>query len=655
MNIFKKYGLSALACMALAGTAALSSCSNDLDEFSTDQYTGDFKVNVWGPCPVARGGELRFLGVGMDKVSAITLPGAGKVTDIRMVNNREIRITVPQEAEEGYLVVHGPTDIEAKTLLTFLEPISVETITPQVVKPGQVLTLKGEYLNLIHEVIFSANKVDDDAVVTEDEFLSHSRQEISFVVPAAAKTGGLILSDGDEEMPNRIILDQEITIVLPEVDKIITLSKAKPGDEVKVSGSNLDLVTSVVMANEETVEFTYSALDAPKGTITFTLPANACDGPVVFVTASGEEVVAVNIGECQPEDLVATPATELLPGMTVTITGKNLQMVATVSVTTASGLAETEFNLESNEKITFEFPAAAQSGAVVMGLKGGNEVSVVLSTAKPEVYTTEALPAGKAAVLKGKNLQVLASITFADGSNQDVTKAEADEARITIPVTAVSGPATLHMSNGETATWNANIDAPTGAYIISGGESVDANGMVTFKLGNPEKLANVVVNSQNAKYILDGDRLLLMLPAGYGMGTKIVLTSNDGTSLVYTYDFENPDAAPVAIWEGEWTNSGWGGNQDLAWGGYDWSTVKAGTVLTAHCIPLVADGEWWCISFRHGDGWGNLPGDVGAQIDTPEGGVASITLTQEIIDDLVANGGLVITGDGYTLVKVTLK
>ncbi|MDE6691852.1 MAG: hypothetical protein K2K05_00525, partial [Muribaculaceae bacterium] len=109
------------------------------------------------------------------------------------------------------------------------------------------------------------------------------------------------------------------------------------------------------------------------------------------------------------------------------------------------------------------------------------------------------------------------------------------------------------------------------------------------------------------------------------------------------------------IWSGAWECAGWGGNQDLAWGGFDWSTVPAGSTLTVFLTPTVADGEWWCISFRHGEGWGNLPGNVGSQIDMPNDGTASIELSQEVIDDLVANNGLVLTGTGYIMTKITIS
>ena len=143
MKLFRKYSTVALMALALAGSVAMTSCKDDKDEFSTEQYKGGVNLNVWGPSPVARGGELRFLGSGMDQVTAITLPGCEKITDIKRVSNEEIRITVPQEAEAGYITVHtSQGDITTKTLLAFLEPISVESISPLTVKPGEVITVK---------------------------------------------------------------------------------------------------------------------------------------------------------------------------------------------------------------------------------------------------------------------------------------------------------------------------------------------------------------------------------------------------------------------------------------------------------------------------------------------------------------------------------
>ncbi len=39
----------------------------------------------------------------------------------------------------------------------------------------------------------------------------------------------------------------------------------------------------------------------------------------------------------------------------------------------------------------------------------------------------------------------------------------------------------------------------------------------------------------------------------------------------------------------------------------------------------------------------------------PVSGVVELVLTREILDDLIASGGLVITGADYTLTKVTIE
>lgn len=659
MKIFRKIGSILLIGLALAGSVALTACNDDKDEFSTNQYTGGVKLNVWGPCPVARGGELRFLGSGMDKITAITLPGSGKITDLKLINNEEVRITVPQDAEEGYLIVHtSEGDITAKTLLSFLEPISIQSISPMIVKPGSSITIKGEYLNNIHEIIFSEDKANADVTVSEDDFLTHTRNEISLTVPAEAKSGVIILSDADEDMPNWIISDEELTVVTPTVDEILSLESVNPGDEITISGKDLDLVVTIVMANEEEIDFTYTPAEGEaKETITFTIPENACDGPICMITASGKEIVAINIGKCQPEDLVATPEKGLRGNDEVVLTGKNLQMISSISLQTSGDRVYADFNLESNEKIVFKFPAEAQSADVELALKGGGNVYIYLETAKPEVLTNDHIPAGTQAALSGKNLDLLVSITFAGNVTAKVENSSADSAIVTIPVTAQKGAATLNMANGETSSWEANISEPTGAYIIEGPSAEDeikAGQVAMFTIGNPGSLSEVLVNGEKVQYIVNGSILYVNLPESCGNGTIITLVSNDDSQLEYTYDFIPATKVGLTIWSGMFECSGWNGNQDLAYGGFDWSTIPAGALMTIYLTSTKAEGEWWCIALRNGN-WANLPGDAGAQFDSPNEGFVTMVLTKEILDDLVATNGLIIFGDGYIMTRIDVE
>ena len=247
-----------LSVLCLAGALLLTgvsftSCLKG-DDVDTNQYVGGISLNVFGPSPVARGGELRFLGSGMNQVTAVVIPGCADITDINVISDREIRITVPQEAQPGLVTLRTPNgDITTKTELTFTEPISIENFTPATVLPGDELTIEGEYLNLIHEVIFA-----DDVTVTEEDFITHERNMIKLLVPEEAQTGQIILSDG-EELPNLIYSEEDLVVTLPSVETVVNKENAKPGDVVEINGENLDLVRQMLMPDGTEVEFTLTS------------------------------------------------------------------------------------------------------------------------------------------------------------------------------------------------------------------------------------------------------------------------------------------------------------------------------------------------------------------------------------------------------------
>ena len=138
-------------------TACLMMCLFVLTGFglsSCEKEKIDTKIilNSFGPSPALRGGELRFIGNNLEKVTSIILPGLKEgqtveVTEITVINEREIRITIPQDAGVGLLTLKTPEgDITTITPLTYSEPISIESVTPATIKAGQTLTVTGDYL-----------------------------------------------------------------------------------------------------------------------------------------------------------------------------------------------------------------------------------------------------------------------------------------------------------------------------------------------------------------------------------------------------------------------------------------------------------------------------------------------------------------------------
>lgn len=357
-----------LSVLFLAGALILTgvsftSCLKG-DDIDTNQYTGGISLNVFGPSPVARGGELRFLGSGMNQVTAVVIPGCDDITDIKVISDTEIRITVPQEAEPGLVTLKAPGgDITTKTKLTYIETISLESLTPSSVRPGDELTITGEYLNLIHEVIF-ANEV----TVAEENFTVHDRNTIKLIVPEKAQTGKIILSDG-EELPNLIYSEDELQVVLPSVAEVINQENAKPEDVITISGENLELVTKVLVPdNPENIEVAFE-LSADNQQLIFALPADAADGDVIMLPASGVEIVVVHLSMAKPEVSTVFDA-EVLGGQEITLNGNNLDLITGV---TFPGVSDPVIPTSSSAtELKVVVPEAAVSGTIVLNLKNGD-------------------------------------------------------------------------------------------------------------------------------------------------------------------------------------------------------------------------------------------------------------------------------------------
>lgn len=525
-KFFSISGLLAL-CMLLV-TPAVTSCDDD-DKYNTEQYKGGVNLNVFGPSPVARGGELRFLGSGLDKITKVSIPGCDDVTEIKVISANEIRITVPQTAQPGTVTLHHANGtIETKTMLTYLEPISIESIDPLRVKPGEELTINGEYLNLINEVCFSF--LEDSVNVYKESFLTHERAAIKVIVPEEAVSGTIYVSDA-KEMPNMIESEMEVEIVLPATTPL-DLTGAKGGDLVTIAGTDLDLVRTVLMPDESEVEFTYA-----DDKITFTLPENVSDGTIVMIPASGVKVACANIGVVEPTELEATPAEGLRGGDIVKIKGVNMDQIVSLSFPNVEEAVEPA-TLSATE-LTVAFPEMAHSGAVVLNLKSGKTVEVELATAKPDVqvFDPAVVPAASDFTMKGKDLDLIVAVTFAGGTTVEVADVPATEFTMECPATAESGALTLHMANGETVETAAiTVQAPECAYITVHPEGdLTANGLFIATVANEDKLTEVKVNGETVNHILNGGQLYITLPGSCGKNTTVTLVSSNG-EISYTYD-----------------------------------------------------------------------------------------------------------------------
>lgn len=444
MNKIYKFSAWLMVCLILLSSLTFTACeTNDVD---TNQYKGGISLNVFGPSPVLRGGELRFLGCGMDQVASVLIPGCDAITDIQLISAEEIRVIVPQTALPGYvtLMLRNGESIVTKTQLTYSEPVSIESFSPESVRPGDVLTIKGEYLNLMHQVIFAENVIVSDEVIAEEEateatskFLKHTRNEIQVRVPEEAQSGKIILSDG-AEIPNRLYSEVELQVVLPSVTEVADYNNIKPGAIMTVTGENFDLVKEVRMENGETMLFTYSA---EQKALTFTIPRGAVNGPIYVVPASGVLVQVAEIKMATPEDVKAQE-TEITAGKELTLTGKNMDMIAAVLFPGVEKAVEPTSLSETEVKVVV--PGEAQSGMIQLVLTSGETISSLELTvtapkychiADENVLKTNDYFVGEDMVVDVVNIGELAEVQVA-GTKVNYTSSGS---QLTIPVPETAG------------------------------------------------------------------------------------------------------------------------------------------------------------------------------------------------------------------------
>ena len=659
MNKTYKFPALWMMCLMLFSCLTFTACDNGDDE-DTNQYKGGISLNVFGPSPVARGGVLRFLGSGMDKVTAVAIPGCDDITDIEVVSDTEIRVTVPQTAQPGLVVLKTPKgDITTKTELPFTEPIALEAFAPAEVKPGSELTITGEYLNLIKEVIFA-----DEVTVPADEFVSQSRQEIKVIVPDSAQTGKFILSDG-AEIPNWIYSEGELEVTLPSVEAPLDLVDKKPGDVIRVSGENFDLVKKVQMPNGDEVEFTMTA-SSEGDELTFTLPDNVSDGEVTVLPASDVKVVVATVVVATPSNVVAVPAVNLRGGDMITLKGTNMDLVTDVTfpgVEEAVGLES-----QNSTEIKVLMPAAAISGDLQLNTNSGKATAVSIATAKPEniSYSAATVPAGEALTVKGVNMDVVSAVVFSGNVEVTVSDATATAISLTVPTTAETGALLLKMANGESVEApSLTIEKPVCAYLPALPDKLVRGRIVELEIVNADKLTNVLLNEAAVQYINDAAKGVLMLnvPAELDGTYSLKLISSNG-EIAY-------DVLVVANEE-----TVWAGPLDISWGdggrvlvpAVSFAKVTAGTVMKVYFDQK--DQTWAQAQFNYGD-WSGIAFSLFDTTMVPtdiygwsfESRVMELTLTQEILDNIQAkqgdcedqtNVGIIIQGSDLTFTKITI-
>ena len=528
-----------LVLLLICSTFAFTSC--DRDDLNTDQYGNEISVLSYGPNPVLRGGVLTFKGANLDQITEIDLPGAEAITSINVVTsgkNSEINIEVPAEkCEPGIVTLKTAKNGEIKTLtpITYIENLKFtgfyvgENKENLVGNVGDVLTIEGDYLNNITSVIFA-----NGATMDAESFKSQTRYQIQLVIPAEAGEGRFQISDGN----NYMYSEGALSINAPEIDANNAIGKSliKAGETEVLRGTSLDQIASIEL-NGATVE----AADFKSQTaseITFVISSKVADGEITAVTKSGIRIPFGEITTVVPSQLVATPS-PIKNGKEITISGKDMDLITGIAFPNAK---ESKLNKVETTKVTSTVPEDAQEGDITLSLDNGKTVTVAYKLVKPTVTacTPAAITAGERTIIKGTDLDLVASVTFPGDVEQSVEKFAAQNANaiaVTVPAACAGTGFKLNLKNGTTINIDGqlSIKAATDPAIasIAPGEAI-AGSTITITGKNFQNIQNLYIGSYKVNRYTSrtNTEIVCQVPANAEVGTyKIVMEDPDGNKI----------------------------------------------------------------------------------------------------------------------------
>jgi hypothetical protein len=365
--------------------AVLTSCKKDNNENS-----GKVELFSFGPTGAKHGDTLRFIGNNLNKVTAIKFTGEAAATveqkNFKQQTSELILLIVPPAAEKGYVTLKTPDgDIVTKTQLNLNALITIASITAQA-RPGENVTIAGNYLNWVDRITFNRDKI----VKT---FVSKSLTQLVVKVPDDAQTGPLLLHYGGTDSADVQTADT-LKVTLP-VSTSLSPNPVKHGTDLTITGTDLDLVKKVIFTSVSTPVTSFVSQTATQ--LVVKVPASTTKGKIILEAASGIQTTStIDL------DVVLPAITSMSPNPVdtltdLTITGTNLDLVSSASFVGVPN-AVTSFVSQSATQLVVKVPGGSVTGKLTLGVKNstlsvksGNDLAIIGSTVPPIIIYDDAL------------------------------------------------------------------------------------------------------------------------------------------------------------------------------------------------------------------------------------------------------------------------
>ena len=557
-----------------AGAMLLAACEKGPDGYTVDKDA--VVLEAYGPNPVLRGSDLKFVGQNLDRITSVILPVDIEIpsSEFKDASASSFNVTVPIECEPGEVVlVYDGGTITAKTTLSYTEQFSISSVAPKdetktVLEAGDSVRVDGEYLNNIVRFVF----VNGGAVAEGELIGTHTRHQICFAVPAGAMTGRIYGEDGNG---NQVYSENELQIRQPEVTGVAPFDGVRPGDKITVTGSLLDQIMSVTFAGSAAAIEAAAFENASATSFTLTVPSDVHDGPLTLVSAAEQKISTTqSIVVAVPENLAFADGNQYKAGNSIVITGTNLDLVTGV---TFSGNAAGEFTY-SDGSLSVTIPASASDGEITLSTAAEKTVTTSSVTLVKPVITghVSEVKAGDTFTISGTALDLVTGVTL---NGVECTFTADSDSQLTVNTTAssTSGKVAVSAANGYTAVSGTELTVTYDSIVIVSSltESVKPGESVTMTGSNFNMIESIYVGETKViSYTSRSDSEVTFEMPEVEAGTynlEFVLTTGDRETCPIAIEVTGESATiPVGEtdvmlmdFEGDHNHTAWAGGSEI--------------------------------------------------------------------------------------------
>lgn len=521
----------------------------------TGFYVGENKENLIGSV----GDVLTLEGDYLNNITSVIFAN-GYTMDAESFKSQtryQIQLVIPAEAGEGrFQISEGNNYMYSEGALSINAPEidANNAIGKSLIKAGETEVLRGTSLDQIASIELNG------ATVEAADFKSQTASEITFVISSKVADGeitavtksGIRISFG------------EITTVVPS-QLVATPSPIKNGEEITISGKDMDLITGIAFPNAK--ESKLNKVETTK--VTSTVPEDAQEGDITMSLDNGK-TVTVAYTLVKPTVTACTPAA-ITAGEKTIIKGTDLDLVK--SVTFPGDVEQTveKFAAQNANAIAVTVPTACAGSGFKLNLKNGTTVNIdgqlsIKAATDPAIASIapgEAI-AGSTITITGKNFQNIQNLYIGSYKVNRYTSRTNTEIVCQVP------------ANAEVGTYKIVMEDPDGNKI-EGPE---------FKVVPAEKdIATITTNMDNSaiKYPYnftwdDTGRFRIMkadlIKLGVKVGSKMLFYKEAGAT------------GQVQI-----NNANWGGIDTVAdWNGDQNCVVKVFDAAMMEAVNSISDG-----------------------------------------------------------------